>query len=68
MRPAAVFLAIALAGCSAREVTNEDVPKGWKRFETLGTSHFVAPLVMDDGTRCVAILGSQGRAITCDWR
>lgn len=62
-----------LAGCTPAGPTTKDLdaPKDWKVFTTPGANyHYVFPVVMDDGTRCVAMAGnsSGGRAITCDWR
>jgi len=46
------------------------VPKDWKMIGTPGDSyHYVFPVEMNDGTKCVAMAGTSngGRAITCDW-
>ena len=61
-----------LAGCTPIGPTTQDLgePKDWKVFTTPSANyHYVFPVVMDDGTRCVAMVGnsSGGRAISCDW-
>jgi len=68
-----IAVAFVLAGCTPAgpSTKDRDAPKDWEVFTTPGANyHYVFPVVMDDGTRCVAMAGNSrgGRAITCDWR
>lgn len=67
-----IALVVVLAGCSqvGPEENTENLPKDWQTFITHGPNyHYVFPVVMDDGTRCVAMAGGKGgQSITCDWR
>lgn len=68
-RAVVAALALACAGCGVRESTNPDAPKGWRGFVAGGNHHtYVAPVTMEDGTRCVVTFGnSAGRGVSCDW-
>lgn len=62
-------LVIACAGCSVGERTDTETPKGLRTF-VAGGNHVthVAPVMMDDGTKCVVTFGNgAGRGVSCDW-
>ena len=73
VRPLAFVLACLLTACTGAGQAPADTraPKDWRVFTTPGANyHYVFPVVMEDGTRCVAMAGnsSGGRSIACDWR
>jgi hypothetical protein len=55
-----------LSACN--DDTKPPLKAGWLRIEwpSLNATH-VAPIVMDDGTKCVVAGGNTGVAISCDW-
>jgi hypothetical protein len=62
------LLLILLGGCDIGRQDNETTPKGWQRYAVFGYVTYVVPVTLEDGTRCVAVVGSNaGRGITCDW-
>jgi hypothetical protein len=72
-RRLAVLLACLLAACTPAEMSAEKygAPKEWRVFTTPGGNyHYVFPVLMEDGTRCIAMAGtggSGGRSISCNW-
>ena len=68
-RAVVAALSAACAGCSVGERTDTESPKGWRTFVAGGNQvTHVAPVTMDDGTKCVVTFGnSAGRGVSCDW-
>ncbi len=57
--------------CAACEVKTEErpIPKDWRLLvEPYGAKAYVAPVTMEDGTKCVVVVGSSGRGISCNWK
>jgi len=68
-RWAVAALVLACAGCSVEQREAGAAPKGWKSFVAPGNvMTYVAPVTMDDGTRCVVTFGnSAGSGVSCDY-
>lgn len=63
-------VAVASVGCTVGQRDSDAIPKGWKSYVAPGNNvTYVLPVQMDDGTRCVVVIGNNaGRGVSCDWK
>jgi hypothetical protein len=73
MRLGILVIALTLTACDWErkgEMTDAEIPPGWKQFITPGANITYVIPVEFDGVKCVVVSGNggnSGRGITCDW-
>lgn len=70
MRYLTIIAALLVVGCSkatmTRPIEDTPMPAAWYKLSSYSN---IVDFRLDDGTRCIALVGSEGRGgIDCDFR